>query len=155
MQKFLKLRVNIVLKTFLLSDFNLVLKSFIYAFKINIYFIASLIDISNEPRRVTRSRVQDKSNIPISLFCSMINTSVQNKENLDKIFNVTSTKKQKISMETTANNKTVIRRTGKEQKPSEIETTVVQQDIHHNNTEAANKTTSNATLNKSKACFHY
>ena len=90
---------------------------------------------------MTRSRAQDKNNIPISLFCSMINTTIQNNENVDKMFDATSAKK-------IATNKTVIGEASKQQKPSRMETTAIQQDIH-NSAEAVNKTTSNATLNKS------
>ena len=105
------------------------------------YFIIFYLDTEKEPRRITRSRVQDKSNIPISLFCSMINTSVLNNENVDKMFNTTTQKASKTRIPS------------KPRKPSKIETTVVQQDTR-DDTEAVNKTTSNATLNKSNEKYH-
>ena len=105
------------------------------------YFIIFYLDTEKEPRRITRSRVQDKSNIPISLFCSMINTSVLNNENVDKMFDTTTEEASKT------------RKPSKPRKPSKMEKTVVQQDTQ-DDTEAVNKTTSNATLNKSNEKYH-
>ena len=69
-------------KTFLID----VMLFFFYLCKL---FFSAILNES----RCTRSHVQEKSNVTISQFCSMINTSIRNNEDLDKVSRVMSPKK--------------------------------------------------------------
>ena len=113
-----------------------------------------------ESRRVTRSSMPGKSNVPLSLFCSMINASVLNKDDIDKVFDITTTS-TKNSSKSTRDNSSASRGRKKSLVQKEHETLERDEDGASNETSqkipnktgGSNKTTSNASISARSRSF--